>query len=495
MPPPPAIVSTKVFEKEGVKIVLIADLRGKLTLLNELADIHNADLIIHTGNFGFLEQESVDRIHESYLRHIVEFSPLLREETILRISKLSKVTGDNVEHLSNQDFNLKILLKDEKLSELQDFIRGDYQLKIPVYTIYGMCEDLVVLNKFKHGIYAVPNLHVIDHDTLYKVNVPRLGHSILLTGIGGSLSYHKLFHQGTSFDSNDITSDPNLASIIDTNPNQLLPISGDPGNIWITFMQLGKLINTIIEYSTKNPTDYNKAIKFFITHQSPTREPILEHLSIFFKMDYTISNSLHFKYSSSYNELSINPNFESFKIKFNDSRNKLATIWKNIHTKYESMLFNLNDPLMIRSLGLALEVFDKIPITTKSSEVIYPLQLNRDNEHSTNDADDSSSSTEDEMLKTKELNSIIRQLNDLYYVSFQNSWHFNLCDLSLGQMILNLDEEGRIQMESKCEGFNFNYRLRDDFNTVRDDEADKRPVGSFRGRGKPRGRGRGRGKP
>ncbi|CDK27333.1 unnamed protein product [Kuraishia capsulata CBS 1993] len=474
-------------QKNNLRILFIADIRGELSKLNILASEYNADLIVHTGNFGFLDEGSVMRIHESYLRHIVEFSPLLSEDLIIKISKLSKVTGDNVEHFSSDNENLKSLLRDQQISELHKLLSRELKLDVPVYTIYGMCEDSLVINKFKHDVYTVPNLFILDDSTFHTVRA-KSGETILLAGLGGSLSYHKLFHQGTQFDPKEIREDGILKpGVVD--------VSGDPGNLWITILQLGRLIQTLSDYSTRYPEAYEKAIKIFITHQSPTREPLLEHLSIFFKMDYTISNSLHFKYTSSYNELSINPSFEAFKIKFNEARTKLACIWKNIQQKYEELLFKSEDPNLLAYLELALEVFDKIPVSTKGAGEILPLALVRPDYDS--DADIGNGKSGATGPKSKELISIIRQLNDLYYIAFQNSWHFNLCDLHYGTLVLGLSK-GEVAMQCHSKGFDFGYRYAsDEFHD--DDEgkihANPKPVRGGRASrgGPPRGGPRGRG--
>ncbi|ODV88188.1 hypothetical protein CANARDRAFT_5487 [[Candida] arabinofermentans NRRL YB-2248] len=443
--------TTRVLEKDGIKILAVADIRGELSMFNELARRFNADIIVHTGNFGFLDEGSVGRIHESYLRHIVEFSPLLPEKLISQISELSKVTGDAVEHLSSEQENLKKLLKDQNISELSKFISGEYKLEIPVYTICGMCEDSLVINKFRYGTYKIANLNIIDDGNVFTVTT-KTGHTVLLAGIGGSLSYHKLFHQGSLQDLKDIVDDQTNFDQLD-NSDTLLPISGDPGNIWITLLQLGRLIYKLTEFTENNAELYNKAIKIFITHQSPAREPLLEHLSIFFRMDYTISNSLHFKYTSSYNQLSINPSFESFKLKFNESRSKMAVIWKSVQQRYEKLLYKLNDPMIITCTELALEVFDKIPISAKGIDDIPPLQLSQ-SLTSNNETLDSFGL----QSRQREIITIIRQLNDLYYISFQNTWHFNLCDLSYGHLVLDL-QDGKLHMECKSNGYDFNYRL------------------------------------
>ncbi|ODV95942.1 hypothetical protein PACTADRAFT_16123 [Pachysolen tannophilus NRRL Y-2460] len=441
----PIVSAPRLIDKNGLKILLIAEIRGELSKLNDLAKQYGSDIIIHTGNFGFFDENSIDRIHESYLRHIVEFSPLLSSDLITSISKLSKVSGDNVEHLSNNETNLKKILENQLISELPYFLKGERKLDYPVYTVSGMCEDSIVLNKFKYGIYSIPNLFIIDEDHFYKIKT-KDGTNILLTGLGGSLSYHKLFHHGTSY---EIPGDPTKIDLI--------PVSGDPGNIWVTMLQLGKLIDNFTKYYSSERDSFDESVKFFITHQSPTREPLLQHLSIFFKMDFTVSNGLHFKYPSSYNELSINPNFENFKLKFNESRLKLSVIWFKLQEKFIKLLENIEDlnerNNAIKYISLALDVYDKIPVSTSNHEEILSIKLTLPEKQQNANKD----SLETDESPKKELTSIIRQLNDLYYLSFQNTWHFNLCDLSLGSLVLNLNN-GEFNMECHAKGFNFNYR-------------------------------------
>jgi hypothetical protein len=478
----------RLLEQDGARILVVADIRGHFTRLNELAQIHKPDAIVHTGNFGFLDEHSVARIHESYLRHIVEFSPLLPQHLILQISQLSKVSpsGDSVHHLSNDNVNLKTLLQHQNISQLPQLLSGELTLDVPVYTIYGMCEDSYVINRFRYGVYNVPNLHIIDDCNMHRLHITTATgkqQSILLTGIGGALSYHKLFHQGTTHNFADIvgTNTTTTTTTTSTVPDSVIPISGDPGNIWITILQLGRLIQTLLHYSESHADEYNKAIKIFITHQSPTREPLLEHLSIFFKMDYTISNSLHFKYISSYNALTVNPSFEAFKLKFADARLKLAKIWTKVQKKYEKLLLQLpTNTQLALYVDLALAVYDKIPVSSKPAPAPSPSPSpsspspSPTSPTSPSDNDTSALSLSPQLIRAlqtshtydvhdllskHEVNMVIRHLNDLYYVAFQHSWHYNLCDVSHGHLLLNYNAvSGRMAMTATADGFDFAYR-------------------------------------
>jgi hypothetical protein len=73
----------RIIENKGVRVLCVADVRGemvdirqrlrlKLTItgnlrsLNELAKQARADHIIHTGDFGFYDNASLERIAEKY---------------------------------------------------------------------------------------------------------------------------------------------------------------------------------------------------------------------------------------------------------------------------------------------------------------------------------------------------------------------------------------------------------------------------------------------
>ena len=70
-----------VAQASGARILFIADVRGiaasiqdltnsvssgKLSLINSMAKKYNAQYVIHTGDFGFYDDESLDRMNEKY---------------------------------------------------------------------------------------------------------------------------------------------------------------------------------------------------------------------------------------------------------------------------------------------------------------------------------------------------------------------------------------------------------------------------------------------
>lgn len=80
------------------------------------------------------------------------------------------------------------------LSEFPLFMEGKKSLRVPVYTVWGACEDVAVLEKFRMGTYHVHNLFILDEANTYLIDVG--GVSLRLFGLGGAIVQHKLFDNG-----------------------------------------------------------------------------------------------------------------------------------------------------------------------------------------------------------------------------------------------------------------------------------------------------------
>ena len=76
------------------------------------------------------------------------------------------------------------------LSELPLFLNKISSFEVPVYTTWGACEDVRVLEKFRSVEYQVENLFIVDeHDSrLLEVG----GLKLRLLGLGGAVVMHKL---------------------------------------------------------------------------------------------------------------------------------------------------------------------------------------------------------------------------------------------------------------------------------------------------------------
>jgi len=52
----------RIIQQGSVRVLCIADVRGNLRSLNDLAKQANANYILHTGDFGFYDSQSLERI-------------------------------------------------------------------------------------------------------------------------------------------------------------------------------------------------------------------------------------------------------------------------------------------------------------------------------------------------------------------------------------------------------------------------------------------------
>lgn len=203
--------------------------------------------------------------------------------------------------------SVKELFQRERLplSELSLFLNGTYKLDVPVFTVWGACEDVSVLEKLRAGEYKIPNLQVIDesHSRLLDVG----GVKLRLLGLGGAVVMHKLFDNGEG----------------------RTTIAGGQGTMWTTLLQIGELIDTANRVYDPAET------RVLVTHASPAREGLLNQLSVSLKADFSISAGLHFRYGSSYNEFSVNPSLDHYRGKLSASKASFGDVWETVKHEVE----------------------------------------------------------------------------------------------------------------------------------------------------------------
>lgn len=302
---------------------------------------------------------------------------------------------------------------------MPNFLNGTQTLDVPVYTIYGAAEDLIVLERFKEGTYKVPNLHIIDETSTYSIKTPS-GLSIRLFGLGGSLVIHRLFDHGDAS----------------------LSIAGSPGVMWTSMLQMGQLISTVQKSFV--PSE----IRVFVTHPSPSREGLLAQLAVTLRTDFTISSGLHFLYGSSFNEFSALPSIEHFRGILAVARSQFMDLWDAVKVP----LFSLVDDVQNQQLKLAYDVFESMPL-------LESQQPSEDVSKATPSATGNNSSITNTNNTTSSAHSASSDGSIEYLeVAFRNMWHFNLCDHTNGALVL-VANGGHISSESYSEGFNFEYRL------------------------------------
>jgi hypothetical protein len=83
-------------------------------------------------------------------------------------------------------------------------LSGAITFTVPIFTVWGVIEDVKVLEKFRTGEYNVPNLNVIDEASSRLLEVGGL--KLRLFGLGGAVSLHKLcklLHMDTTYEADD----------------------------------------------------------------------------------------------------------------------------------------------------------------------------------------------------------------------------------------------------------------------------------------------------
>ncbi|KAK0899923.1 hypothetical protein LTR02_009419 [Friedmanniomyces endolithicus] len=303
------------------RVLCIADVRGNLRQLNDHARNANADYIIHTGDFGFYDNASLDRIAEKTLKHVAQYSPLLSEP----------VKGDIARSGPQQSIKERFQRERLPLSELPQFLNKTYTLDVPVYSVWGACEDVSVLEKLRSGEYKVDNLQVIDESHSRVLDIG--GVKLRLLGLGGAVVMHKMFDNGEG----------------------RTTIAGGQGTMWTTLLQIGELIDTANR--VYDPTE----TRVLITHASPAREGLLNQLSVTLKADFSVSAGLHFRYGSSYNEFSVNPSLDHYRGKLSASKAQFNDVWETVKHEVEPAVSE--NEAQNKLLHLALELVSKMPAT------------------------------------------------------------------------------------------------------------------------------------
>ncbi|KAH5150275.1 hypothetical protein HBH69_156170 [Parastagonospora nodorum] len=374
----------RVIQQGSVRVLCIADVRGNLQSLNQLAADARANYIIHTGDFGFYDDCSLDRIAEKTLKHVAQYSPLLTDSVKRSIAQAPP----------QPPIKERFAREHLPLSELPLFLNKTYTLNVPVYTVWGACEDVQVLEKLRSGEYKVDNLHIIDeaHSRLLDVG----GVKLRLLGLGGAVVMHKLFDNGEG----------------------RTTIAGGQGTMWTTLLQMGELVDTANR--VYDPTE----TRIFVTHASPAREGLLNQLSVTLKADFSVSAGLHFRYGSSYNEFSVNPTLDHYRGKLAASKASFNDVWETVKTEVEPAVSDSDSQQ--RLLALALDIVNKMPTVANGGNPFG------------GPAPGPQSGIIDES-------------------AFKNMWNFNLADAAYGWLVLDIDN-GRIGTEMRAQGFNFAHR-------------------------------------
>ncbi|KAF5390075.1 hypothetical protein D9757_003751 [Collybiopsis confluens] len=354
--------TTKTFDTAHGRILCIADIRGRHSAINDLAREANAVAVIHTGDFGFFESSSLERINDRTLRHLTSYSPL--------------VATAQRQHLLLQTSPLRNSVDISLLTEFPLLISGNLRLNVPVYTVWGACEDVVILEKFRAKTYDVPNLFILDEATTHLLDLG--GVKLRLLGLGGALVPHKMFDNGEGN----------------------ATIAGGQGTMWTTTLQIGELVDTAQRVHDNSET------RLLVTHASPGREGIIAQLALVCKADLTISAGLHFRYTTSWNEFSVLADYEGFRRKLQMGKDLFDKVWESVKNQVDQVVDDNQRVL----LDKALHVIERIPPPTGSGTAPPGVTAAKE-----------AIAAQDEP-------------------AWKNCWNWNLCDAAYGSLILDVKE-------------------------------------------------------
>ncbi|KAI8967753.1 hypothetical protein BDF20DRAFT_829154 [Mycotypha africana] len=390
---------------EGKRILCTADVRGNISELNRLAHELNADYIIHTGDFGFYDRSSLERMGERPLKHWIQYSTFISAQQRQRLL----YNSSSFEHMCRMIEQSPTTL----LSEFPDYLEGIKQLSVPVYTVWGACEDVAILEKFRQGEYHIHNLYILDEASTHVLEVE--GVSLRLFGLGGAVVQHKLFDNGEGMDT----------------------IAGGLGMMWTTALQIGELVE--LAESVYDPTE----TRMLVTHASPGREGLLAQLALTLQADFTISAGLHFRYNIAYNEFACQPDQDHFRQRLLQSQQQFMQLWDTIKDTVEESVDDRQYTLLRHALNVVNRIPPPSPVTAAEIDV---AQENLDTKFWERDE-----------------------------MAFKNMWNFNLPDAAYGSLVFNISQ-GIMSSEIKSYGLNFTYRKQQQQKQQQQDEQQKQDM-------------------
>lgn len=334
-----------VIDGPGGRIACVADVRGNLSLFNQIAAETGAQAIIHTGDFGFYDNASLERISDRTLRHLVQYSTLIDPNLRTQLLAADPPRGPAAaaaaaaeKSSSAAGMRQQIVQQQLPLSQFSDLLTGKIKLQVPVFSVWGACEDVAILERFRTGEYQINNLFVLDEATTKAIEVG--GIRLRLFGLGGAVVLHKLFDNGEG----------------------AATIAGGQGTMWTTALQIGELVDTA--QKTFDPTE----TRLLITHASPGREGLLAQLALALKADLTVSAGLHFRYGVSYNEFSVQHDAENYRNKLQHAKQAFGEIWDTVKTQVDAVIDDNQRQLLNNALAVANRVAPTATATGAASE-------------------------------------------------------------------------------------------------------------------------------
>jgi predicted phosphodiesterase len=227
-----------------MRILLISDTHGDLDLLEAIVQKTKVNAVIHAGDFGFYDKESVHRLQTRELFLNLVHSPFQGQVT------------------KERDKLIEIIRENRLLGTFSDYLEQKKEFSVPIYAVWGNHEDLAVVEALRKK-NPVHNLFLLDENHIYDFE------GLRIFGIGGNWLPQKLF-------------DP--------------PLAGSGGKLWSSLSQFGTLYNNLKE---------KDGPALFVSHVSPDKEPLLVSLMTHFAYDLWISGHMGAPYPRLWNTINL----------------------------------------------------------------------------------------------------------------------------------------------------------------------------------------------
>ncbi len=225
------------------KLLLITDTHGNLKVINDLVRKTGCDAVVHAGDFGFYDDESVDRLSDREIWLFIKHSKLDPE------TKKGLLNASDSERRDYIRFHLP-------LSDLPFFLNCEERFEVPVYAVWGNHEDSELVKRFWRGTLEVENLNVLHENQSFQFD------GLHIFGLGGNFLVGKKLFQ--------------------------VPIAGQAGKVWSVLSQYRALLEHVSQKSNQDD------VRLFITHVSPAFEPFMTLLAAHLGSHINLSGHMGF---------------------------------------------------------------------------------------------------------------------------------------------------------------------------------------------------------
>ena len=220
-----------------MRLLLLSDTHGHLGQIDPLARQARADAVVHAGDFGFYDDDSVDRLESRELFLRVVHSDLPPDAK----KQAKQLQGDAL-----RDF----IRAELPLSDLGGWLRDGRGFSLPTFAVWGNHEDGTVVAALLAGRRRVPNLTLLGQAQLGPFR---------LFGLGGNLLPGSLGEE--------------------------VPLDGGRGKIRATARGVADLVDAA-------PPRTPGEIRVLVTHISPGKEPLVGLLAAALDAELTISGHM-----------------------------------------------------------------------------------------------------------------------------------------------------------------------------------------------------------